>query len=110
MITRRHLRIKVLLSLYAFFQSQGGSISEREKELQHSVRKFYELYILLLNLLVELKHVAELKIEANRNKKLPTKEDLNPSSKFIHNKILHYLENNLALKKITNEMIQRSPQ
>ncbi|HYG49630.1 MAG TPA: antitermination protein NusB, partial [Flavobacteriales bacterium] len=88
MLTRRHLRIKVLQNLYAWYQGEGDSLMKGERSLFHSVEKLYELYLLFLALPLELKHQAELRMEENRNKYLPTKNDLNPNLKFVQNTVI----------------------
>jgi N utilization substance protein B len=62
-----------------------------------SVNKLYELYIFFLILPLDLRHQALLKIEENRNKHLPTKEDLDPSLKFAENPVFAAIANSVQL-------------
>jgi N utilization substance protein B len=94
MLSRRHLRVKVLQALYAYFQSEKNDLLAGEKELNLSIEKVYDLYISQLLILPELTHAASIQIEERKNKKLPTKEDLNPNYKFV---------NNLLIKKIAED-------
>ncbi len=89
-------------ALYAFFQADNSDITKGEKELFRDIDKIYDLYIYQLALLLELKHVAEVLTEDGKNKKLPTKQDLNPSLKFIQNKFIQQLSENIALKREMN--------
>ncbi len=89
-------------ALYAFFQSDNRDLPRSERELFNGIDKIYDLYIYQLALLVELRHVAATLIEEARNKRLPTKEDLNPSLKFIENKFIHQLAENIHLKREMN--------
>jgi N utilization substance protein B len=89
-------------ALYAFFQSDNTDIAKGERELFREIDKIYDLYILQLALLAELKHVAEVLIADAKNKKLPTKDDLNPSLKFVENKFLIQLNENIHLKREMN--------
>jgi len=98
MISRRLLRIKVLLVLYAFNRKKGDSLESAEKELLLSLKKSYDLYHLLLLLIIEIKDVAEEKIEIARQKKIPTHEDLNPNTKLIDNRLVKQLSVNQQLK------------
>lgn len=100
MLSRRHLRIKVLQSLYGTIKDDTISIGILEKNLFKSIDKIYELFLFHLSLVAELKKAAEQIIEEKRNKKLPTPEDLNPNLKFINNRLLIALEDNHALKKL----------
>lgn len=93
MVNRRHLRIKVLQALYAYFQSNEDDYRRTEKELLTSVEKMYDLYVYLLMTFGELKHVALLRSEDAKNKLRPTENDINPNLKFIDNKVIEILEN-----------------
>ncbi len=99
MISRRLLRIKALIVLYAFNRKKGESVEAAEKELFISLKKSYDLYHLLLLLLIEIVDVAEEKIEIAKQKKIPTHEDLNPNTKFIDNRLIRQLSENKQLKK-----------
>ena len=99
LLNRRHLRIKVLQELYAFYQSDETDYVLRERELEKSIGKAYDQYILWLSLLVDLKAFAEHRIEENKSKKLPTPEDLNPNRRFVDNKVLELFSVNQKLRK-----------
>lgn len=88
MLNRRLLRIKVVKALYSHFKSENDSLSVSEKNLLFGVDKTYQLYHLLLLLIVDLHHYAERRIEAGKAKMLPTPEDLNPNTKFVDNKVI----------------------
>ncbi len=97
MLNRRHLRIKILQALYAFEQSDDRSTGLAEKELFHSINKMYEMYLFLMLVMVEIKSVAEQKIEEGKNKRLPSEEDLNPNLKLVNNKFLKQIQDNRSL-------------
>lgn len=101
MLNRRHLRIKVLQALYAYFQSDNTDIIRAEQELMKSIDKIYDLYIYLLLTFGELKTIAERRIEENKKKIRPSEEDLNPNTKFTDNAIIAILEQNLELRKVS---------
>ena len=48
MLNRRHLRIKILNVLYAFYQDDEQDVTKTKKSLDHSIKKMQELYVLLL--------------------------------------------------------------
>ena len=83
MINRRLLRIKLLQAFYAYTKRDNDSISYAEKELLHSIEKSFDLYYLLLLLLVDIIDYAGTRIELARLKKIPTQTDLNPNTRFI---------------------------
>ncbi len=97
MLNRRHIRIKVLQILYAFFHSESEELTKSERDLNNSLEKAHSLYVHLLLLLVAIKKQAEDKIEKGKNKLLPTQEDLSPNTKFTYNNTLTLLAENLSL-------------
>ena len=97
MLSRRLLRIKVIKSLYAHFKSESDSLIVSEKNLQFSIDKTYQLYHLLLYLIVNVQRYAEHRIDLGRKKMLPTKEDLNPNLKFVDNRVVAQIANDNKL-------------
>ena len=102
MLNRRYLRIKVMQALYGFFQSDTRDIAKSERELFNGIDKIYDLFIYQLAFLLELKHVSTVLMEDAKGKHLPTQEELNPNKKFIENKFLAQLEENIHLKREMN--------
>lgn len=103
MLNRRHLRVKVLQSLYAYYQSNNEDLSTGAKELMHSIDKVYDMYLHQLILLAELADEEERIIEENLSKHLPSHEDLNPNRRFVDNHCLLRLRNNEKLQKKAHE-------
>lgn len=93
MLSRRLLRIKVVKALYAHLKSDATSMIASEKSLLASIDKAYDLYFQMLALPAELVRYGEQRIELNRQKKLPTHEDLNPNTKFTDNSVIRILAN-----------------
>jgi N utilization substance protein B len=102
MLNRRYLRIKVMQALYGFFQSDTRDLGRSERELFANIDKVYDLYIYQLAFFLELQHVANVMIEEAKEKHLPTKEELDPNRKFIDNKFLQQLAENIHLKREMN--------
>ncbi|HRZ42924.1 MAG TPA: transcription antitermination factor NusB [Bacteroidales bacterium] len=94
MLTRRDIRIKVMQALYAFYLSENNRPDQGEKQLADSLEKIYQLYIRQLSFLDEVVKFAEKRIDENRQKLLPTPEDLNPNTRFVENKIIDSLRAN----------------
>lgn len=103
MLNRRHLRIKVLHALYAYFQTKGEDYAKAENGLMASIDKIYDLYLYLLLTFSELKAVAENRMEDAKKKIRPTEEDLAPNRKFVDNQIITLLEDTKNLQKIANQ-------
>ncbi len=98
MLNRRHLRVKVLQSLYAFFQSGNTSLNAGEKELLFGIERIFDLYLFQLSLLVEIHRQAERIIEENKLKRVPSRDDLTPNQRFVHNECLQGIIHNAALE------------
>jgi N utilization substance protein B len=97
MLNRRHLRVKVLQSLYAFFQSGNSDLGAGEKELLFGIEKIYDLYLYQFALLAELFHQEERLLAENRYKHLPSQDDLNPNTRFVDNKVLQIIAGHESL-------------
>ena len=85
-------------SMYAMLQSHNDDIIREEKFLKHSILKLYELYVLNLQLLVEVQKLAAKKIALSKKKILATQEDLKPNTKFINNKIINTISESVSLE------------
>lgn len=97
MLTRRHIRVKVMQSLYAYSQSENDNLKLEEKFLLKSMDEMYDLYLLMLSLFVEIKDYAEDYLEKSQQKHLPSEEDVDPNRKFVNNELILQLEKNDAL-------------
>ncbi|MCK9450905.1 MAG: transcription antitermination protein NusB [Bacteroidales bacterium] len=102
MLSRRHLRVKVLQAVYAYFQSGNQDLYKGEKQLILSINKLYELFIWQLSFLIELSRFAENRMEENKKKHFPTAEDLEPNLRFINNRALKSLNDNKDFKRYEN--------
>jgi len=100
MISRRLVRIKAVQTYYAFVQGNyDGSLEKVQEALEMSIDKSYELFAEMFCLIVAIADHAEYKIEFNRNKLLPSPEDLNPNRKFVDNKIIQAFRSEPTIKK-----------
>lgn len=82
MLNRRHLRIKVLQELYAFYQSGNDDLAVAEKNLFRNLDKIYELYIFMLLFFKELCEFEKSFIEERQQKKFYQKESEKPAEVF----------------------------
>lgn len=85
-------------TLYALSQAGKTDIDEQEKFLRASVQDMYNLYLTLLGLLIAIQKMAEHQLNISRKKYLATREEKNPNRKFVDNKVLKLLVNNVLLK------------
>lgn len=102
-LNRRHIRIKVLQTLYAFSQHEDKDILWAEKELFRGIEQMYDLYISLLLLFPELKNKAEHRIAENKKKMIPAEEDIEPNLKFVDNEIIKIIEESIVLRTISEQ-------
>ncbi|MFN8115076.1 MAG: transcription antitermination factor NusB [Bacteroidia bacterium] len=86
-------------TLYSYFQQEKPDAVFYEKELFKSLDKIYDLYIYVLVLFTDIHQTALLVTEENKNKRLPSKEDLQPNMRFIENVVLVSLTRSEELKK-----------
>ncbi|MDY0779905.1 transcription antitermination factor NusB [Tenacibaculum sp. IB213877] len=98
MINRRHIRVKVMQSVYAMQQSHNDDLVKEEKFLKHSIQKMFDLYVINLQLITEMQKLAKKKIELSKKKILATKEDLQPNTKFIDNRLIKLLVESVSLE------------
>ena len=97
MINRRHIRVKVMQSVYAMIKSYDDDVLKEEKFIKHSIKRMFDLYVLLLDLLVEVQKLAVEKQEISKKKYLATKEDLSPNRKFVENKLIKKIAESTSL-------------
>ncbi|MEI6865022.1 transcription antitermination factor NusB [Flavicella sp.] len=103
MINRRHIRVKVMQSVYALMTSNSDNLVKEENFLKNSIEKMYDLYVLMMDTLPRIKNIAEEQIEISKKKYFATKEDINPNTKFIENKVLALLENSISFQTYKEE-------
>jgi N utilization substance protein B len=98
MLNRRHIRVKVMQTMYAFKGSESDDFSKDQKFLLFSIDNMYNLYLLLMSLLIEVQKRAEKDLQKKQKKHLATKEDKDPNKKFVNNQLLKLLKDNKALQ------------
>ena len=103
MINRNLIRTRVLQVAYSWYQNKNKDLLKLENELLFGLRKSYDLYYYHLQLLIELTNLQEERIEAKRNKYLPSEEDLNPNTRLIDNRFMQQLRSNRVLISYFNE-------
>ena len=102
MINRVLIRLKIVQIIYAYYQNGGKNLDTAEKELFFSLSKAYDLYNYLLLLMVEVTKQANKRLNAAKNKLVPTKEELFPNTKFVENRFIAQLEVNKQLLEFSN--------
>ncbi|TDS16242.1 NusB antitermination factor [Sphingobacterium paludis] len=96
MLNRRHLRVKVMQTLYAFSLSEDKQVRDFEKALLKSVDEVNQMYIWTLNLLDEVAEYVLTDAEGRANKFLPTEKDKIYTTKLNNNSFIESLRQNRA--------------
>lgn len=105
MLTRRHIRIKVMQSLYSFYSNEENNITNSQKLMFKEIDEIKNLNLLILVLLLDLVKYAESFFKAGVKKFLPTEEDLNPKTRIINNKLTSYLlQNDILISKLKKDI------
>lgn len=94
MLTRRHIRVKVLQSIYAYNQREYPDIDVQEKFLWYSIEQMMDLYLLMLQLLVVLPEHAKGFLTKSQQKYFATETEKNPSLNFVNNRLLKLIASN----------------
>lgn len=97
MLNRRHIRVKVMQSIYAMHQNGSDNLEKEEKFLFHSIENVQDLYLIMLSSLVEIRNKEIDFLEKSSKKHLATAEERNPNQKFVNNGILKLLAENHSL-------------
>ena len=84
-------------SVYAMIKSYDDDVLKEEKFIKYSIKRMFDLYVLLLDLLVEVQKLAEEKQEISKKKYLATEEDLSPNRKFVENKLIKKIAESSSL-------------
>lgn len=94
--TRRGLEtgLNMAMATLDSFSDNRSIYTEACNSLARSLDKAYELYHSLLLLAVEITRLEAERLEAARNKHLPTPDDLNPNTRFVDNRFVALLEDN----------------
>lgn len=99
MINRELIRLKVVQVAYAYYLNGGKNIETAEKELFFSLSKAYDLYNTLLLLLVDIHRIASRAVETAQSRYNRIGEGLPPSTRFVDNRFINQLEENIQLKE-----------
>ena len=103
MINRRHIRTKVMQSVYALQQANSDNLDKEEKFLMYSIDKMFDLYVLLLSLLVEVQDKAFNHLEIAKKKHLASIEEKKPNTKFIDNQLVKLIKESVSVNQFIED-------
>jgi len=98
MLNRRHIRVKVMQTIYALGSKEQFDLEKEDKFMVESMHQMYNLYLLMLDLMVEVHAFAKAEQEKISKKILATEEEKNPNLRFINNQVLIKLTDNALLR------------
>lgn len=103
MLTRRHIRTKVMQCIYATKHSNQDNLKNQEVFLNKSMQDMFDLFIVNLNLITSIQQRAKEFYKQSKKKRLASEEDKAPNLKFIHNRLIKKLLNSNSLDKINHQ-------
>lgn len=103
MINRELIRLKEVQLVYAYYLNKDRSIEVAEKELFFSLSKAYDMYHLLLLLMVDITDRARQQVEAERERAARLKQEDTIETKFIDNKFIAQLAENKQLLEFSEK-------
>ena len=97
MVNRRHIRVKVMQSIYAMHQNGSDNLEKEEKFLFYSIDAIQDLYLIMISSLIEICKKETDFLHKSSQKHLATAEERKPNEKFIKNAIFQILAENNSL-------------
>ena len=103
MLSRRHIRLKVMQSLYSKLTINSNDIAVSEKAMLKHFDEVVELKLVIISLLIEIVKYANDFYEDGKSKHLPSDLDLAPNTRFVNNEVIKNIRNDKDLiKKVSN--------
>jgi N utilization substance protein B len=96
-VNRRHIRVKVMQSIYAMHQNGSDDLEKEEKFLFYSIDAIQDLYLIMLSSLIEICKKETIFLHKSSQKHLATPQERKPNEKFIKNAIFQILAENNSL-------------
>lgn len=91
--------LDMVVSTLENYSDSKNTLLTARRSLEQSLAKSYELYFDVFALMVELTREQERRLQSNKEKYLPSPEDLNPNMRFVNNKFIAALEENGQFSK-----------
>ena len=102
MLSRRHIRLKVMQSLYSYFSAKEDNMPVAERAMLKHINEVVELNLVIIALLIELVKHADDFYEEGKKKHLPTEADLKPNRRFVDNELIALIrEDNSLMNRVS---------
>ena len=95
MLSRRHIRVKVMQSLYSYLSTKVNEMPVAERAMLKHFDEVVELKLVIISLWIQLVKHADSFYDEGKKKHLPTALDLNPNTRFVDNDIITSVRNDL---------------
>ncbi|MDA8857944.1 transcription antitermination factor NusB [Flavobacteriales bacterium] len=95
MLSRRHIRVKVMQSLYSYLSTKVNEMPVAERAMLKHFDEVVELKLVIISLWIQLVKHADNFYDEGKKKYLPTSLDLNPNTRFVDNDIITSVRNDL---------------
>ena len=101
--------MKMFMDTISSFDDTQASYLKARKDLDDSLKMAYDLYHALMILPLRLTEAYRERIEANKNKNLPTEADLNPDMRLLDNLYIKAIERCEPLMEYVSENPDADP-
>ena len=98
MINRELIRLKVVQLSYAYYQNGSHQLATAENDLFTSLSKAYDLYLYMLELMVEITRIAERAYLTAIQRAERLGEAQRPNPRFVNNQFVAQLRVNHQLQ------------
>lgn len=88
----------MLQTIYAMKQSGSENLDTTRKFLEASLENFQDLYLLVMDVFLQIQKKESEFIELSQKKHLATSAEKNPNKKFINNKVLQLFASSTSLQ------------
>lgn len=103
MLSRRQLRVKVLQALYAYFQSDKKDLPMGERELFRSIEKVHELYVYILQFLIEMADAEEADVQELQHKYFPDELELAAKRRLFKSTFISILKKSPVFERMRKQ-------
>ena len=99
MLTRRHIRIKVMQSVYSFKVSEGKTLDDEIVFFKDSIAKSYDLYFLMFSLLKSIKQYVDDQLVTYNTHKILKDQKYLKLKRLSDNRFLEFINQHKVLNK-----------
>lgn len=103
MLNRRHIRVKVMQTIYAMHQNGSDQVEKEKRFLINSIDIIQDLYLMMLSILIELGNKESEYLVRASQKHLATPAERNPNRKFVNNAVIQMLSNSEVLQNAVDK-------